>query len=426
MNRKKILRRSFIALLGVIFALNASIACAEVYIGEGSYVMSKVETLEVARERAKADAMRNAAEKAGVYVKSYSRTKNFVLEEDVIETMTANILKLIDKPIFQMLEEVDNLEGVMIRCTVKAQINDSDINSWLNKDDNEKSMLVAQNEALRKANEEHERQIAELKRQLADNPQDTEKITQEFVVADKIFLSNQKIEEARKLWKQKDFNGAKNLLDEAVKLNPDNAEAYFGRGTTYLDLKQYARAIKDFDKNIELEPNKADSYINRGFAYSHLGQKERAIQDFNKAIELKPNDDYAYNNRGIAYLDLKQYKRAIQDFNKAIELEPNKSYSYTSRGFAYSHLGQKEQAIQDFNKAIKLNPNNDLAYNNRGIAYALLRNFKQAIADSTKAIQINPNYANAYFVRGFCYQQLDETAKAQADFKKAKELGYKG
>ena len=75
---------------------------AETYIGEGSYVMSKAETLEVARERAKADAMRNTAKKAGVYVKNYTRTKNLKLEEDVIETMTSNILKLIEKPIYKM------------------------------------------------------------------------------------------------------------------------------------------------------------------------------------------------------------------------------------------------------------------------------------------------------------------------------------
>lgn len=81
MNRGNFFRRSLIALISMIFALNASIACAEVYIGEGSYIMSKVETLEVARERAKADAMRNACEQAGVYVKNYSRMRNFKLKK---------------------------------------------------------------------------------------------------------------------------------------------------------------------------------------------------------------------------------------------------------------------------------------------------------------------------------------------------------
>ena len=101
--------------------------------------------------------MRNG--KGGTYVESYSLARNFELEEDIMETMTSNILKLVEKPIFQMLEEVDNLEGIMIRVTIKAQIDDSDITRWLNKNDNEKSILVAQNEALRKSNGEQEHQI---------------------------------------------------------------------------------------------------------------------------------------------------------------------------------------------------------------------------------------------------------------------------
>ena len=62
--------------------------------------MSEGENLGVSKERAKADAMRNASEKAGVYVKNYTRTKNLTLEEDIIETMTANILKLVEDPKF--------------------------------------------------------------------------------------------------------------------------------------------------------------------------------------------------------------------------------------------------------------------------------------------------------------------------------------
>lgn len=334
MTWRKIFRRGFIALIVMIFALNASIACAEVYIGEGSYVMSKVETLEVARERAKADAMRSASEQAGVYVKSYSRSRNFDLEEDIIETMTASIIKLVGNPHFYPLETVDNLEGVLIRVTVNVQINDSDINRWLSKSEQEKSELVAQMEALRKANEEQARQIAELKRQLAQSTTKAEKerITNEFANADKIFLSNQKVDEGWKLWDKKDFNGAAKIFEEAIQLNPNNSDAWRGRGTALNDSRQY----------------------------------ERAIQDFNKALELNPKFDYAYNNRGVAYMDgLKQYERAIQDFNKAIELNPKYDYAYNNRGWAYYCMKQYKNALKDFEKALELNPNYTTAKNNR-------------------------------------------------------------
>ena len=98
------------AIVATLFLLTAvTHAEVKVYDGEGTYVMSEGENLGVAKERAKADAMRNACEKAGTYVKSYSRSINNELAEDVIETITANIVKLVEEPHFFPLEEVDNL-----------------------------------------------------------------------------------------------------------------------------------------------------------------------------------------------------------------------------------------------------------------------------------------------------------------------------
>lgn len=104
MTCRKIFRRAVSMLFFVVIMLFATVSHAEIYTGEGTYVMSEGENLGVAKERAKADAMRNSAEQAFVYVKSYSRMNNFNLEKDLIETMTANILKLIENPYFYPLE----------------------------------------------------------------------------------------------------------------------------------------------------------------------------------------------------------------------------------------------------------------------------------------------------------------------------------
>ena len=274
MNTRKFFRRTISALfIAAILLVNAA-AHAEIYIGEGSYVMSKFETLEVSRERAKADAMRNACEQAGVYVRNYSRERNFKLEEDVIETMTVNIIQLVETPQFSMLEQVDNLEGVLIRCTVKAQIDDSDINRWINKPSDEIATLVAQNEALRKANAELERQLAELKRQVAQavTAPEKERLTQEFVNEDNKFLSNQKVDDARKLYSQNDYSGAVKLFDEAIQLNSNNSEAWRGRGTAYSHMEQYERAMQDFDKALELNPNDGLAQLLRKFCLEDMSK----------------------------------------------------------------------------------------------------------------------------------------------------------
>jgi Flp pilus assembly protein TadD len=48
-----------------------------------------------------------------------------------------------------------------------------------------------------------------------------------------------------------------------------------------------------------------------------LKQFEKAIQNYNQAIELNPKDADAFIDRGVAYADLKQFEKAIQDYNQA-------------------------------------------------------------------------------------------------------------
>ena len=392
MKCREIIRLIVSILFIVAIASLTTTAHAEIYIGEGSYVMNEGENLGVAKERAKADAMRNASEKAGVYVKSYSRAKNFELEDDIIETMTANILQLIENPKFLPYEQLDNLEGLMIRVVVKVQINDSDINSWFNKDEQQKSQLVSQMTALRNVNAEQAKLIAELKRQLANNPQDKDQITKKFSDEDKIFISNQKVSDAWKLYYKGDYDGAIKFFSEAIELNPNNALAYYGRAYAYYDLKNYRQAIEDCTKAIQ----------------------------FNSPCLID-----AYNNRGEAYRKSRHYTEAIADYNKALELNPNYVRGYNNRGIAYRSLGNYIQAFADYDKAIALNPNYVLAYYNRGYAHMTQKNFKQAIADFDKYIQLVPNDCDGWQMRGMCYQQLGENEKAQADFAKAKELGNK-
>ena len=126
--------------------------------------------------------MRYACEQAGVFVKSVSRKKNSKLVEDEITTIASTVIKLVEEPHFFPLEEVDNLQGILIRVTIKAQIDSDDVLKWLEKDERERIALVSENEALRKANDEKDEQIAELKKELAaaKSAQEKERIRQEI------------------------------------------------------------------------------------------------------------------------------------------------------------------------------------------------------------------------------------------------------
>ncbi len=77
-------KRIFGIFFTVAFFMVSSIACAEImtYEGTGEYVMSDFETPDIAKQRAKVRAEQNAAEQAGVYVQSYTRTINSIVDTD--------------------------------------------------------------------------------------------------------------------------------------------------------------------------------------------------------------------------------------------------------------------------------------------------------------------------------------------------------
>ena len=133
------------------------------------------------------------------------------------------------------------------------------------------------------------------------------------------------------------------------------------RGMIYLEQGEYQLAIDAFDEAIRLDPQDAIAYYNRGIAYNGQGRGDtrgaarfnRAKQDFDQAIRLNPQAD-AYYNRGVAYRNLGQYENAIEDFDEATSLDPQYAEAYYLRGSVYGALGKSVEAERDFAKAKEL------------------------------------------------------------------------
>ena len=396
----KTLRQLLATILIAGSLLFASTVNAEVktYTGTDEYVMSEFETIDIAKQRATQKAERNAQEKAGVYINSYSETRDMELVRDEIVSITCGIMSVTD--VKYDVQPLADVNGFVIRATVTANIDTDDINKWMQKGAQERSDIVAQNKELQQAVADQNATIEQLKGQIAElkaggklnDERAREQVTAEFAAEDKIFQANLKLEEAQKKFFDHDFPAVIKLCDEALELNPKSAIAYGKRGA----------------------------------AYGVMNQPERSIADCTKAIELDPSNADAYVNRGAAYGNMKNFTAAVDDFSKAIELDPTNAMAYNNRGSTLRFLGNVQQGLQDLNKALELNPKIDIAYFNRAFCHMSANNLQNAVADLNKAIELRPNFAMAYYARGMCYQMQGRITQAQADFAKARELGYNG
>lgn len=78
-------------------------------------------------------------------------------------------------------------------------------------------------------------------------------------------------------------------LDRSIALKPDarrNGLAYLERATAYHNLGGYALAVTDYTKYIEANPDNGEAYFLRGLSYLELRDTENAKKDFKKACDL--------------------------------------------------------------------------------------------------------------------------------------------
>ena len=285
----KSFRRCLIIALSIIFFLSAAIVSAKIqmYTATGEDYANEVESQDIAKLRARDNAIKKATKEAGVYLKSYSRTVNSELTDDEVTAITSNAWQLVGEPKYssEIKKLSDETTIIVWKATVEVNVDDSEIQSWIKREDKDKSTITTQTCEAQKAAEENEHQIRDLrgKYSRATSQSEKDKLREQMTYVDRDFLANQKIDEGNKLAYSKDYNGAIKFYNEALELNPNFAVAYPNRANAYKNLGQYELALNDCNKAIQLRPNFSAWYQLRAYIYQKFGEDKKAQSDFNKA-----------------------------------------------------------------------------------------------------------------------------------------------
>jgi tetratricopeptide (TPR) repeat protein len=119
----------------------------------------------------------------------------------------------------------------------------------------------------------------------------------------------------------KRYHDAITAYNQAITLNSENDEGtLYNRGLCYLEMKEYARALADFDHCLELDPDWAWAFAARGRVHLRMGNPDQAISDCRAAIQYQPEYAYSYFTRGLAYQEKGDTKRARADFETVLQL----------------------------------------------------------------------------------------------------------
>ena len=67
---------------------------------------------------------------------------------------------------------------------------------------------------------------------------------------------------------------------QAIRINPDDAEAHYNLGVVYANLGMYKEAIESYKQAIRIDPDYVDAHYYLGLGYIFLNDKVSALEQY--------------------------------------------------------------------------------------------------------------------------------------------------
>ena len=139
------------------------------------------------------------------------------------------------------------------------------------------------------------------------------------------------------------------------------AQAVTTRAQTLARSGKTEEALAAFNNAIEIDPNNADALYGRGLLYQGEKQHQLAVDDFTAANGLRPQQAEPLLGRAASYLALNKVREAGTDLDEAAQDDPQNAQIWTTRGLLYERLGDKAKAAESYARAINLRPKDEAA-----------------------------------------------------------------
>jgi tetratricopeptide (TPR) repeat protein len=112
-------------------------------------------------------------------------------------------------------------------------------------------------------------------------------------------------------------------LDESLSRR-DRAATYVNRGIIHMQAREIDNALRDYDNALKLDPNVAEAHVNRGIALLHKGGADKeAIAALTRGLEMNPaRPEVALFTRAVAHEMVGNVREAFEDYQAAAALKP--------------------------------------------------------------------------------------------------------
>ena len=187
--------------------------------------------------------------------------------------------------------------------------------------------------------------------------------------------------EANRVFQQKRIFEANEELDKAAAIFKDSAELYHLRGNCYVEIRDFDKAMEQYQKANELAKDNPNIEFNIGELYFVTKQWQKCVDMFNKVLKELPSDNVTFNRLIEFKIMLCKMKLGKMDEAKAIagkhdELEDSPFYYFAQAVFAFdkNDLPKAEEWLQIASRVFR-DPNSTVPWKDTLVEIGYIKGF---------------------------------------------------
>jgi tetratricopeptide (TPR) repeat protein len=220
-------------------------------------------------------------------------------------------------------------------------------------------------------------------------------------------------------------------MEEAVDLNPGNADYQYGLGAAYGSKAQNAGVIKQaflapkikkaFEKAVELNPRLIEAHIGLAQYYWRApgimgGDMEKAWKEADVIIGLDELRGRPFK-AGI-FISEKKTDEAVKEIKTLIANRSGEWRAWRAAGSFYLQNQMTDDAIAAFEKYSALRPDTAHSYYTLAAAFVQKKDGDRAVASAKKALSIDNEYAPGISVLAQAYELKGQKKEAREQYQR--------
>jgi tetratricopeptide (TPR) repeat protein len=140
----------------------------------------------------------------------------------------------------------------------------------------------------------------------------------------------------------------------ATMISPDDADMRYHLGLSYFELKDYARAILEYERILKREKKRSDVHLSSAQAYFAQEKYGKAMESFRKAFALKTKNVQEMMKLADTFVAKKKFDEAFEIYTALLKVQPRNAHLYYKISVCFESLGRHDKAKEVLLRGLRI------------------------------------------------------------------------